>query len=50
MEHQKITNLLGMPPDKMPRYITKKWIEVHNQSVDANDRYKLSKQDLKHQC
>ena len=32
MEHQKITNLLGNIPDKVPRFITKKWIEVHDQS------------------
>ena len=28
MEYQKITNLLGNIPDKAPRFITKKWIEV----------------------
>ena len=28
----------------MPRFITKKWIEVHDQSGSAEDRYKLSKQ------
>ena len=43
MEHQKITNLLGTTPDEMPRFITKKWVEVHDQSGDANDRYKPSK-------
>ena len=32
MEYQKITNLLGNTPDKVPRFITKKWIEVHDQS------------------
>ena len=35
MEYQKITNLLGNIPDKMPRFITKKWIEVHDQSGGA---------------
>ena len=44
MEYQKITNLLGNIPDKVPRFITKKWIEVHDQSGTAKDRYKLSKQ------
>ena len=28
----------------MPRFITKKWIEVHDQSGSAEDRYKPSKQ------
>ena len=28
MEYQKITNLLGNIPDKVRRFITKKWIEV----------------------
>ena len=35
MEYQKITNLLGNMPDKVPRFITKNWIEVHDQSGDA---------------
>ena len=32
MEYQKITNLLCNIPDKVPRVITKKWIEVFDQS------------------
>ena len=28
----------------MPRFITKKWVEVHDQSGSAEDRYKPSKQ------
>ena len=28
----------------MPRFITKKWVEVHDQLSDANDRYKPNKQ------
>ena len=44
MEYQKITDLLGNRPDKVPRFITKKWIEVHDQSGTAENRYKLSKQ------
>ena len=32
MEYQKITNLFGNIPDKVPRFITKKWIENHDQS------------------
>ena len=31
MEYQNITNLLGSIRDKVPRGITKKWIEVHDQ-------------------
>ena len=44
MEYKKITNLLGTTPDEVPRFITKKWIEVHDQSGSAEDRYKPSKQ------
>ena len=32
MEYQKITNLLGNILDKVPRFITKIWIKVHDQS------------------
>ena len=32
MEYQKITNLLGNTSDKVPRFITKKWIEVYDKS------------------
>ena len=35
MEYQKITNLLGNIPDKVRRLITKKWIEVHDQSGET---------------
>ena len=44
MEYQKITNLLGNIPDSVPRFITKKWIEIHDQSGTAENRYKPSKQ------
>ena len=44
MEYQKITNLLGTTLDEIPRFITKKWVEVHDQSGSAEDRYKPSKQ------
>ena len=44
MEYQKITNLLGTTPDEVPRFITEKWIEVHDQSGNPEDRYKPSKQ------
>ena len=44
MEYQKILNLLCNIPDKVPRFITKKWIEVHDQSGTAEYRYKPRKQ------
>ena len=28
----------------MPRFITKRWVEVHGQSGNVKDTYKLSKQ------
>ena len=30
MEYQKIKKLLDTRSDNLPRFITKKWIEVHN--------------------
>ena len=30
--------------DEVPRFITKKWVKVHDQSGSAEDRYKPSKQ------
>ena len=44
MEYQKITNLLGTTLDEIPRIITITWVEVHDQSGSADDRYKPSKQ------
>ena len=44
MEYHKITNLLDTTSDNVPRFITKKWVEVHDQSGSAEDRYKPSKQ------
>ena len=32
MENQKITNVLSNIPDKVPTFITKKLIKVHEQS------------------
>ena len=42
-EYQQITNL-STTPNEVPRFITKKWIEVHDQSGSAEDRCKPSKQ------
>ena len=44
MVYQKITNYLGTALDEVPRFISKKWIEVHDQSGNAEDRYKPRKQ------
>ena len=41
MEYQKITSLLGKTSDKVPRFITKKWIEVYDQSGEI---YSTNKQ------
>ena len=35
MEYQKITSFLGTTSDNVPRFFTKKWVEVHNQSGNA---------------
>ena len=43
-EYQNITNLLGTRPSEVPRFVTKTWVEVHDQSGNAEDRYKPSKQ------
>ena len=43
MEYQKITNLFGTTSNEMPRFITKKQVEVHDQLRDVKDRYKLNK-------
>ena len=40
IEYKKITNLLSNTSDKVPRFITKKWIEVHDQSGRAYDTNK----------
>ena len=47
MEYQKVTNLLGTTIDEIPRFITKKWVEVHDQSggnynVNKEIRIKIS--------
>ena len=44
MEYQKITNLLGTTTDEIPRFITKKWMKVYDQSGGADDKYKPNKQ------
>ena len=44
MEYQKIAKLLVTTFDKIPTFITKKWVEVHDQSGSADDRCKSNKQ------
>ena len=44
MEYQKIINLLGNIPDKVPKLVTKKRIAVHYQPGNPENRYKPSKQ------
>ena len=44
MEYQKIANLLGTVIDEIPRFITKKWVKVCDQSGSADGRYKPNKQ------
>ena len=36
--------MLGKPLDEIPRFVTKKWVKVYDQSGSADDRYKPSKQ------
>ena len=36
-------NLLGTTLNEIPRFITKKQVEVHDQSGTADDRYKPNK-------
>ena len=42
-EYQKITNLYGNIPEKVPKCIDKKWMEVHDQSGNADNKYKPNK-------
>ena len=47
MEYQKFTNLLDNTSDKVSRFVTKNWIEVHDQSgrtcnTNKQIRFKIS--------
>ena len=44
MQNPNIANLLGNTYDKILKFITKKWIEGHDQSGNADDKYKPKKQ------
>ena len=37
MEYQQIINLLDTTSDNVPRFITKKWIEVHDPSMSQSN-------------
>ena len=38
MDYQKIANLVDTTYDNVPKFITKKWVEVHDLSGSAEDR------------
>ena len=44
MLYQKTTSLLGTTSDNVPKFVTKKWREVHDQSGNAENRYNPRKQ------
>ena len=44
MEYQKITNWLDTTIDEIPRFITKKWVNIYDQSGSVDDIYKPYKQ------
>ena len=44
MEYKNITNLLDTTSDNVPRFIPKKWIEVYDESGNAENRYTPRKQ------
>ena len=44
MEYQKIANVLGTTLNEVPRFITKKLVEVHDQSGSADNRHKPNQQ------
>ena len=50
MEFQKIVNFLDTTSDDkdLPRFVTKKWVEVHDQPERATTPTKKS--ELKRQC
>ena len=48
MEYRKIINLIYITSDNVPIFITKKWIEVHYQSGNAEKvTNKVNKKDFK---
>ena len=45
MEYQKITKLFGTTSNEVPRFITEKWIDVHDQSGNAEDSITIQAND-----
>ena len=45
---KKIINLLGITSDEVPRFVSKEWVDVNDQSGGTYSTNK--KLDLKHQC
>ena len=43
MKYEKMLNLLDTTANDVPRFITRKWIKVHDLSGKAEERYKTSK-------
>ena len=35
MQYQKVINLLGNTSDQKPRFITKKWVEIYDESGET---------------
>ena len=43
MEYDKINKLLHRPPEKLSKFVTKKWIKVNDHSKNAYDDKKTNK-------
>ena len=41
MEYQKIKNVLDSIPDKVPRFVTKKWIQVQSETYSTNKQIRF---------
>ena len=52
MEFQKIVNFLDTTSNNknLPKFLTKKWIEVYDQSNHKEITMLIRKLELKHQC
>ena len=52
MEFEKITNLIDTTSDTkdLPRFVTKKWIEVYDQQRNSTKFVSTKKLELRHQC
>ena len=55
MEYQKIINLSGNIPDQVPRFVTKKWVEIYDESggiynTEKEIRFKTQMLRFDHLC